>query len=89
MDVYKKSGRLLVTMLTLVLSMGTIWAQNLNVTGKVTDLNSDPIIWAMSLYRVQIQVHLPTLTGRTAYHQLLQMVRWYSLPSVTKKHLLS
>ena len=49
MDVYKKSGRLLVTMLALVLSMGTIWAQNLNVTGKVTDLNGDPIIGAYVL----------------------------------------
>ena len=33
----------------LILSTGTIWAQNMNVTGKVTDKNGEPVIGAYVL----------------------------------------
>ena len=47
MDVYRKSGRLTLTCLaTLVIAMiaGPMWAQNVNVTGKVSDNAGDPLI---------------------------------------------
>ncbi len=47
MHVYKKSGRLLKTCLAtlaIVLLAGPMWAQNVNVTGKVTDRNGDPLM---------------------------------------------
>ena len=49
MFVTKKLSHLLVAMCALVLSMGTGWAQNVNVTGKVTDKNGEPIIGAYVL----------------------------------------
>ncbi len=47
MHVYKKSGRLLKTCLAtlaIVLLAGPMWAQNVNVTGKVTDKNGAPLM---------------------------------------------
>jgi len=47
MDVYRKSGRLTLTCLaTLVIAMiaGPMWAQNVNVTGKVTDNSGEPLM---------------------------------------------
>ena len=49
MFVTKRLSRFLVAMCVLVLSMGTVWAQNVNVTGKVTDRNGEPIIGAYVL----------------------------------------
>ncbi len=49
MFVTKRLGHLLVAMCVLALSMGTAWAQNVNVTGKVTDKNGEPIIGAYVL----------------------------------------
>ncbi|MCK9624855.1 MAG: SusC/RagA family TonB-linked outer membrane protein [Bacteroidales bacterium] len=47
MIVFKKLSRLLlVAMCALVLSMGTMWAQNLKVTGRVTDKKGEPIVAA-------------------------------------------
>ncbi len=39
----------MVAMCALILSMGTMWAQNLNVTGKVTDKKGEPIVGAYVL----------------------------------------
>ena len=47
MDVYRKSGRLTLTCLaTLVIAMiaGPMWAQNVNVTGKVSDNTGEPLM---------------------------------------------
>jgi TonB-linked outer membrane protein, SusC/RagA family/TonB-dependent outer membrane receptor, SusC/RagA subfamily, signature region len=44
MFVSKKLGRFIVAMCALVLSMGQMWAQNINVTGKVSDKNGEPMI---------------------------------------------
>ena len=47
MDVYRKNGRLILTCLaTLVFALiaGPMWAQNITVTGKVSDNSGEPII---------------------------------------------
>ncbi len=44
MFVTKKLSYIIVAMCALVLSMGTMWAQNLNVTGKVTDKKGEPLV---------------------------------------------
>jgi len=44
MFITKKLGHLLVAVCAVVLSMGTIGAQNLNVTGKVSDKKGEPLI---------------------------------------------
>lgn len=49
MFITKKLSRLLVATCALILSTGTIWAQNMNVTGKVTDKNGEPVIGAYVL----------------------------------------
>ena len=49
MFVFLKQSRLLAAMCAMVLSIGTIWAQNVNVTGKVTDKNGEPLVGAYVL----------------------------------------
>lgn len=49
MFVSKKLGRIIAAMCALVLSMGTMWAQNLNVSGRVTDQQGEPIVGAYVL----------------------------------------
>lgn len=44
MFVTKKLSYIIVAMCALVLSMGTMWAQNVNVTGKVTDAKGEPLV---------------------------------------------
>ena len=42
----KKLGRILAAMCALILTAGSVWAQNVTVTGKVVDTNNEPIIGA-------------------------------------------
>ena len=42
----KKLGRFLAAACILILSAGSVWAQNMTVTGKVVDNNNEPIIGA-------------------------------------------
>jgi len=44
MFVSKKLRHLMMAMFALVLSAGTMWAQNINVTGKVTDKSGEPLV---------------------------------------------
>lgn len=46
MSVSKKLSCILAAMCALILSAGTMWAQNLTVTGKVVDKNNEPIVGA-------------------------------------------
>ncbi|MBP5572783.1 MAG: carboxypeptidase-like regulatory domain-containing protein, partial [Bacteroidales bacterium] len=46
MFVSKKLGRFLAAMCVVVLSAGSLLAQNMTVTGKVVDKNNEPIIGA-------------------------------------------
>ena len=46
MFVSKKLGRFTAAMCALVLSMGSLLAQNITVTGKVVDKNNEPIVGA-------------------------------------------
>ena len=49
MFVSNKLGRIFAAMCALLLSMGTMWAQNITVTGRVTDSNGEPVIGAYVL----------------------------------------
>lgn len=49
MFVSKKLCRIVATMCALILSMGTMLAQNLTVTGKVTDTKGEPVVGAYVL----------------------------------------
>lgn len=49
MFVSKKLGRIVAAMCALILSMGTMWAQNLNVSGRVTDQKGEPVVGAYVL----------------------------------------
>jgi len=42
----KKLGRFLAAMCAVVLTAGSLWAQNVTVTGKVVDSNNEPIVGA-------------------------------------------
>ena len=44
MLVSRKLRHLMMAMFALVLSAGTMWAQNINVTGTVTDKSGDPLV---------------------------------------------
>lgn len=44
MFVSRKLRHLMMAMFTLILSAGTMWAQNINVSGKVTDKSGDPLV---------------------------------------------
>ena len=46
MFVSKKTGRYLAALCALILSAGFMWAQNVNVTGRVVDKNNEPIVGA-------------------------------------------
>ena len=46
MFVSKKLGRILAAMCAVVLTAGSLWAQNVTVTGKVVDKNNEPVIGA-------------------------------------------
>ena len=46
MFVSKRLGRFLAAMCAVVLTAGSLWAQNITVTGKVVDKNNEPIIGA-------------------------------------------
>lgn len=46
MFVSKKLSRTLAVMCTLILSVGSMWAQNITVSGKVTDQGGEPVIGA-------------------------------------------
>ena len=49
MFVSKKTGRFLAAMCTLFLAAGSIWAQNVGITGRVVDKNNEPVIGAYVL----------------------------------------
>ena len=49
MFISKKMSRIIATMCAVILTMGSLYAQNLNVTGKVTDQNGDAIVGAYVL----------------------------------------
>ena len=49
MSVSKKLGYAFVAMFALVLSAGTMWAQNVSVSGKVTDKAGEPVVGAYVL----------------------------------------
>ena len=42
----KQLGRFIAVMCTLVLTAGSVWAQNVTITGKVVDKNNEPVIGA-------------------------------------------
>jgi len=44
MFVSRKLRHLMMAMFALILSVGTMWAQNINVTGTVTDKSGDPLV---------------------------------------------
>ena len=46
MFVTKKAGRILAALCALVLTAGSVWAQQINVTGRVVDQNNEPVIGA-------------------------------------------
>ena len=46
MFVSKKLGRVLAAVCAVILSAGSLWAQSISVTGKVVDVNNEPIIGA-------------------------------------------
>ena len=46
MFVSKKAGRFLAALCALILTAGSVWAQNVQVTGRVVDKNNEPIIGA-------------------------------------------
>ena len=46
MFVSKKLGRILAAMCAVVLTAGSLWAQNVTVTGKVVDNNNEPVVGA-------------------------------------------
>lgn len=49
MFVSNKLGRIFAAMCALLLSMGTMWAQNITVKGRVTDSNGEPVVGAYVL----------------------------------------
>ena len=56
----KNLGRILAAMCAVVLSVGSLWAQNISVTGKVVDKNNEPVIGA---YVVVVGTTTGTSTG--------------------------
>ena len=60
MFVSKKAGRFMAALCALVLSAGSLLAQNIAVTGKVVDKNNEPIIGA---YVVVLGTTTGTSTG--------------------------
>ena len=61
MFVSNKLGRIFAAM-CIALSMGTMWAQNITVKGRVTDSNGEPVVGAYVLVEGTRQEHLPILT---------------------------